>query len=90
MELFLSFAKVLKSLVSIYFFAPNLKYLSIYLLCCLSNNLGINLLTFIPFKSDILYLKIFSIFILQCLIIPSFPTSPSAMIIPVSLLNNLK
>ena len=62
MELFLSFAKVLKSLVSIYFLAPNLKYLSIYLLCFLSNNLGINLLTFTPFKSDILYLKILSIF----------------------------
>ena len=86
-ELFLSFPKVEKSVLSINFFSPTWKYLSIYLECSLANSLGIKWLKFIPFISEGLNLNIFSTSPLHASIIPSLPLSPLAIIIPVFLLN---
>ena len=87
MQLSLSFPNDFKSFWSIAFFSPVLKYFSIKDLCSQANNFGIKFERFIPFNSSGLYLKIFSISLLLFSIIPSFPLSPFAIIIPVSLLN---
>ena len=88
-ELFLSFPNVLKSDLSINFFWPILKYLSIYLEWSLANTLGIKHDKFIPFRSLDSYLNIFSTSLLHNSITPSFPLSPLAIMIHVSLLNKI-